>query len=118
MDILEGWEEISVVDMNFLKSKVRFVIVSIPEALSIEQLDGIFSELVKYEFSVSEIVVNNVIKDVENSEFLKEKAEQQKIYLDLIHTKYHDKNIIEVPSFPREVKGIDRLREVGKFLFT
>ena len=118
MDILEGWEETSITDMNFLKSKVRFVIVTIPEALAIEQLDDIFSELVKYEFSVNEIVINNVIKDIENSEFLREKAEQQKIYLDLIHTKYHNKNIIEIPSFSREVKGIDRLREVGKYLFT
>jgi arsenite-transporting ATPase len=117
MDILEGWEEISVIDMNFLKSKVQFVIVTIPEALSVEQLDGIFSELERYEFSVNELVINNVIKEVENSEFLQEKAEQQKVYLDLIHTKYHDKTIIEIPSFPREVKGIERLREVGKHLF-
>ena len=117
MDILEGWEQLSIEDMSFLKSKVRFVIVTIPEALSVEQLDGIFSELEKYEFSVNELVINNVIKEIGNSDFLQTKAEQQKIYLDLIHTKYHDKRIIEIPSFPKEVKGIDRLREVGKYLF-
>jgi anion-transporting ArsA/GET3 family ATPase len=62
------------------------------------------------------LIINNVIK-ADNSEFLKAKANQQKKYLDHIHTRYGEIPMIEVPMFPYELKGWDRLKEVEKILF-
>src|SRR4030042_5456384 len=36
LDIIKGWEELSAVDMDFLKQGVEFVLVTIPEALAVE----------------------------------------------------------------------------------
>ena len=45
LDILKRWEELSADNMDFLRNEVNFTMVTIPEALAVEQLEGIFQEL-------------------------------------------------------------------------
>ena len=116
LNILKRWEGLSAENRDFLRNEVIFNMVTIPEALAVEQLDYIFSELNKYGLKVQQLIINNVIK-TEESGFLRTKAEQQKGYLDLIHNKYSDLRIKELPMFPYELKGLDRLKEVAKILF-
>jgi len=116
-DIIKEWESLSGEDMDFLKHNVRFVMVTIPEALAIEQLDSIFDEFDKYGFKADQLVINNVIKEVGGSSFLQAKADQQKGYIQLLHRRYQGMTIVEVPLFSHEIKGIDRLREVERSLF-
>lgn len=118
LEILKGWEELSTEDMAFLKREVRFTLVTIAEALAIEQLDGILAEMARYEFKAEQLIVNNVIKEVGSSAFLKARADQQKHYLDLVQGKYSQLQFVEIPLFPHEIKGVDRLRLVEKQLFT
>ena len=117
LDIIKKWESLSGEDMDFLRYAVRFVIVTIPEALAIEQLDSIFGEFDKYGFKADQLVINNVIKEAGDSGFLQAKADQQKEYIELLYRKYQRMRIVEVPLFPHEIKGIDRLREVERSLF-
>ncbi len=116
LDILKGWETLSAKDMNFLRNEVGFVIVTIPEALAIEQLDGIFGEFRRYGLSIERLIINNVINDIE-SEFLRTKAAQQRSYIHILHNKYRDLAMIELPMFSQEIKGINKLREVESRLF-
>ncbi len=116
LDILKRWEELSAANMDFLKNDVYFTMVTIPEALAVEQLEGAFRELDKYGLTVKQIVINNVVK-TEESEFLKIKVRQQQTYLKHIYEKYSNLKIVELPMFPQEVKGLQKLREVGKILF-
>jgi arsenite-transporting ATPase len=116
LDILKRWEELSAVNMDFLKNDVDFTMVTIPEALAVEQLEGIFRELDKYGLSVNRMIINNVVK-IEESLFLLTKARQQRPYLKQIHDKYSYLKITELPMFPQEVKGVERLTEVSKILF-
>jgi arsenite-transporting ATPase len=116
LDIIRRWQKLSSDEMNFLKDDVKFVIVTIPEALAVEQLESVFLQLDRNGLEVQQLIINNVIK-ADNSEFLKAKANQQKKYLDHIHTGYGKIPMIEVPMFPYELKGWDRLKEVEKILF-
>jgi len=116
LDILGRWEELSAVDMEFLRNDVDFTMVTIPEALAVEQLEGTFRELERYGLAVRRIIVNNVVT-APDSDFLRTKAEQQWGYREHIRGRYSHLDIVEVPLFPREVKGLERLREVGKLLF-
>jgi arsenite-transporting ATPase len=93
------------------------VFVTIPEALAIEQLDGILAELDKNGFSAEQLIVNNVIKEIGDSAFLKTKSSQQMGYLGLIHRKYSLLQIVVIPLFPHEIKGIDRLRQIEQSLY-
>jgi len=102
--------------MDFLRNGVDFTMVTIPEALAVEQLDGIFQELNKYGLKVQQLIINNVVK-AEGSDFLQIKAGQQKPYLETIYDKYSDLKIVELPMFPYQLKGLGRLKEVEKILF-
>lgn len=117
LQILKSWEKLSAEDLKFLQDDVGFTLVTIAEALAIEQLDGILAELEKHGFKVQQLIVNNVIKEIGNSNFLKEKSNQQKRYLDRIYRKYSHLQIIEIPLFPHEIKGKERLRQIENKLF-
>jgi arsenite-transporting ATPase len=117
LDILKRWEAISAANMDFLRSEVDFTMVTIPEALAVDQLEGIFRELDRYGLKVKRLIINNVV-NTEESLFLRTKARQQRPYLNHIHENYSNLKIIELPMFPQEVKGLERLREVSKIAFT
>ena len=117
LDIIKGWESLSGQDMDFLRHGVRFVMVTIPEALAIEQLDSIFDEFDRHGLKAEQLVINNVIKEVDGSTFLRAKAEQQKGYVDLLRQKYQRMKMIELPLFPHEIKGIDSLKDIERSLF-
>jgi len=116
LDILKQWESLSAENMEFLRKNVNFTMVTIPEALAVEQLEGTFRELDKYGLAIKQIIINNVVK-IEESLFLRTKAREQRQYLKHIHEKYSGMQIIEIPMFPQEVKGLERLRGVEKILF-
>jgi len=116
LDILKRWEKLSADNMDFLRDRVRFTMVTIPEALAVEQLEGIFHKLNEYGLEVQQLIINNVVKE-EDSDFLLIKARQQKNYLEAIYDRYSDLKIIELPMFPYELKGLERLKEVERILF-
>ena len=117
LDILKRWERLSADNIRFLQHEVDFTMVTIPEALAVEQLQGVFAEMGKYGLKLKRMIVNNVVK-AEGSSFLLTKSQQQRQYLDLIYQKYPDLSIIELPMFPYEIKGLERIREVGRVLFS
>ena len=116
MDVIKGWEDLSGRNMGFLREKVEFVIVTIPEALAVEQLDDIFGEFDEYGLKIDRLVINNVIKDT-SSEFLISKARQQHMYINVLHDSYPDLKIAELPMFPHEIKGMNRLKDIQAELF-
>ena len=117
LDIIKGWEELSGEDMEFLRQGVSFVIVTIPEALAVEQLDGILEEMGRYGFHADQLVINNVIKEIGSSSFLQARADQQRGYIERLYRQYSEIRIVEVPLFPHEVKGLQRLHKVAEYLF-
>jgi arsenite-transporting ATPase len=116
LDILRRWERLSAEDMAFLRHEVDFTMVTIPEALAVEQLEGTFREMERYGLRVRRMIINNVVKS-EESDFLTIKAGQQRAYLEHIYQTYGHLDITELPMFPREIKGLERLREVEKILY-
>ena len=91
--------------------------VTIPEALAVEQLQGVFGEMGKYGLKLKRLIINNVVK-AGGSDFLVTKSQQQRQYLDIIYQQYPNLPIIELPMFPYEIKGLERIGEVGGVLFS
>jgi arsenite-transporting ATPase len=116
LDIIKRWERLSSDNMDFLRNKVRFIMVTIPEALAVEQFENVFRELNKYGLRVRQLIINNVVK-AKDSEFLSIKARQQEHYLEIIYNRYSELQIIELPMFPYELKGLGRLKEIEQILF-
>lgn len=116
LDIIEDWAELSAQDMEFLEREVEFNVVAIPEALSVQQLDNVFTEFAANAFEIHRLIVNNVIKAID-SDFLRTKRDQQQGYIKTIYAKRNGRQVVELPLFPYEIKGIGRLEEIGEALF-
>ena len=115
LDIIGDWERLSNEDIDFLRHTVRFTMVTIPEALAVRQLDTAFQEFDRYGLRIEQLNINNVIRD-EDSEFLRVRAEEQREYIRILRERYSAMKIIEIPMFPKEIKGWERLKKLGEYL--
>lgn len=115
LGVIREWQELSDRDMEFLRERVKFNMVTIAEALAIRQLDGIFSDFRGYGLEIDHIIVNQVIEKAD-SPFLESKARMQQSYLAELKGRY-ELNCSVLPLLPHEVKGIERIREVERRLF-
>ncbi len=115
MEIIARWRQLAADCMEFLRRDVIFSMVTIAETLSIQQLDGVVRELDRYGLRIGRLIVNNVVQ-VSDSAFLAQKRQQQQPHLERLRERYGNVPIIEIPLFPQEVRGIERLRSVGQLL--
>lgn len=118
LEIIRGWEELSQLDLDFLRREVGFVMVLIPEALAVQQLERAFQELGRSGLTVHGLIVNGVVRPEEAvSEFWRRRAEQQRRYLEFVRRSYGDLAVRVVPLFAEEPTGVDRLERVRAALF-
>jgi len=115
IEILGRWRDLAAECMAFLRKEVVLSMVTIPEALSVYQLDDVAEELARYELRIARLVVNNVVQEAD-SPFLEQKRRQQQLHLQRLRERYGDVPIVEIPLFSQEVRGVERLRAVGRLL--
>jgi arsenite-transporting ATPase len=116
LGVIKDWEQLSNKDMTFLREQVQFNLVTIAEALAVRQLHDIFEEFKSYGLGISHIVINQVVEDAD-SPFLRRKAQLQQKYLAEVEGSYGTDST-RVPLFPYEIKGVERLKEVERRLFS
>jgi arsenite-transporting ATPase len=115
LGVIKDWQQLSDNDMEFLRRKVEFNLVTIAEALAVHQIDGILAELQSYGLGVNHLIINQVVEE-RDSPFLQSRAEMQQAYIRELENKYAF-NFTTLPLFPNEIKGGERLREVERRLF-
>jgi arsenite-transporting ATPase len=115
LEILEGWSELAGLCKQFLREQTHFMLVTIAEALAVEQLELACTELLQHRFQLTRIVVNNVIRE-RDSTFLQKKAELQAPHLQRLHERFQPIELVEVPLFAQDVRGLEALRQVGALL--
>lgn len=98
------------------KNKTHFWIVTIPEQMSIYESERARKMLESYGINVTGVIVNQLIPK-NKCEFCQARREMQQKNLKLIHEKFSDVKIKEIPLFKHEVKGYDKLEIIGKMLF-
>ena len=112
MTVLSRWAELAAACMTFLHEEVSFSMVTIAEALAVEQLPGVFAELGRYDLRVDRVIVNNVVTAAD-SDFLKKKAAQQRVQMGVLRQRYGHLPVIEIPLLPGEVRGVAALRQIA-----
>ena len=117
LGVLNSWKELSQQVWEFLQQHTEFVVVTIPEALSLHQTERILKEVQGYGITPSRIIVNGVIRE-SDSEFLHRRQVMQEKYITEIRSLYgKELEINEVLLLPSEVKGVRSLRPLEKELF-
>lgn len=96
--------------------KTEFVIVMIPEMMAVLETERLLRALYEYEIPVHNIIVNMIIPPNPNCEFCDSRRKMQQKNLVEIKELYNDFNIKELYMQANEIRGIDKLRELGKIL--
>jgi arsenite-transporting ATPase len=98
------------------KSRCEFIPVCIPEAMAIMETGRLLKDLDNFGIIAQQIIVNNVMLS-EDCDFCKRSKAGQLPYLNEIKETFSNFNSVEVPKFAEEIKGIDTLNQLKKFLF-
>ena len=95
---------------------VKYLIVTIPEALGVKLTERVIGELEDSQLKVENIIINNVVKEGD-CEFHRKRKEMQEQYIDFLKNRHHDKNVLLIYCAPYEIKGMERIMEISRALF-
>lgn len=119
-EIIESWKELARRVTQFFSDpdNVAFILVTIPEALGVYQSQRVIKDFKQHGLDVRHMIINDVVRDHHDCDFLRQRAEMQRPYLEMLKDEYGDQmTLVELPLLPYEVKGVERLREVEQILF-
>ncbi len=99
-------------------SQTAFRLVVTPEEMAIYEARRALRTLNHYEIPVDMVIVNKVMpKRAEECEFCRTRREMEEKRLELVEKYFGDKEIVQVPMFAEEVRGLDKIREVAEVLY-
>ena len=120
LGIIEEWRRLAENILSMLRDEhTKAFLVTIPEALGVNQTRRVKRELDDYEIKVSAVIVNYLVpeEEAERSEFNRKRREMQLRYLKEIESLFSDElRIIVLHLLPFEVKGLKAIGEVERRL--
>jgi arsenite-transporting ATPase len=119
LELIGSWRELAEEITDFFKdpANTAFVLVTIPEALGVYQTQRLVGEFARFGLQVRHLIINHVITDPDSG-FLRARQAMQAPYIHMLQEAYGRRmTIIQVPQFPHEIKGVERLRVLEKVLF-
>lgn len=119
LEIIKSWRALAEEVTDFLRDpkKTKFMLVTIPEALGVYQTRRLVREFKRQGFDISYLIINNVIKEPDCA-FHRKRREMQVAYIEMLVREYGEEmEIIRLPLFPYEMKGVERLKELERVLF-
>ncbi len=97
-------------------STTAFLLVVNPDKLSILESRKVAELLERFHIEVSAVIVNRVLPDEADGEFLEARREQERIYRGEIDRVFASIPRVVVPLLEHDVYGLDSLRDVGRRL--
>lgn len=97
-------------------TKCEFIPICIPESMAIMETSRLLSDLSKSEIFTRQIIINNVM-ELEECSFCKKRKTAQLKYINEITETFKYSNIVTVPMFPEEIKGLGALQHLKMILF-
>ncbi len=94
----------------------QFVIVMIPEAMAVFETQRLLASLNAWQIPANYIIVNQLVPENPNCKFCTARRQMQQANLEDIRDIYQGINILEVPLFDREIRGIEELENLAEIL--
>ena len=120
LKIIKEWEHLAQVVLEMLKDEgTQALLVTIPEALGVNQTQRVANDLEKFGLHIGGVIINNVLtEEAANTGFYRSRREMQLKYVEEIERTYSDSMpVVKLPLQPFEVKGVEALRKVEELLF-
>ena len=108
--------DLRMVMKTFTDRKTEFVPVTIPEAMGVEETGDLRSALQNQKINVRSVIINRANLVVEDCDFCAHRVKDQERYIREIFEKGEKYNVIQMPLFPHEITGLERLSEFGNVL--
>ncbi|MCW1929195.1 ArsA family ATPase [Bhargavaea beijingensis] len=89
--------------------KTGFIFVLNPERLPILETEKAVSLLGRHHLHVRTLIVNKVLPEEADGEFLRERRVHERGYLKLIEETFEEQELIRVPLFPRDITSMEDL---------
>ncbi len=120
LKIIAEWEELSKSVLGMLKDGgTKAFLVTIPEALGVNQTQRVAKELERFGINISGVIVNYVLTpNAAKIEFNRRRREMQMKHIMALEEQYGGMMpVVLMPLLPFEVKGIEAVGEVERLLF-
>ena len=95
----------------------EFVPVTIPEPMSIYEIERLAQLLEKARIPVNSVIANRIIIEDNKCNFCLARKKEQEKYIKEIEEKFASYSLLKMPLFPREIRGIEDLTLYGEILF-
>ncbi|MDP1538571.1 MAG: ArsA family ATPase [bacterium] len=94
----------------------QFLMISIAEEMGIRQMGDLGQSLEKLNVFYHYIILNMILP-VSLCRFCLTKREDQEKYISRVKKEYPKKEIVLIPLFPHDIRGIESLQKLSKFIF-
>ena len=99
------------------KEQTRFVLVTIPEAMSIRETQRYLELLREQGVPVRDLIVNRLEEEHDGCEYCHARVQTQRPWIKEIAKSFGDLHLHYVPLAAEEVRGIDDLKQIGKLIW-
>lgn len=113
-DIKDRMSEVKAVLEDPKKTTIRLVVN--PERMVINETKRAYSYLCLYGLTVEALIINRVYPDNMDGYF-KDKMEEQKEYMQMIHDAFDPMKMMSAKLMPKEMLGPDRLDQMADMIF-
>lgn len=97
--------------------QTSFTLVTIPEAMSVLETERYLELLREQGVPVRDLIVNRVEQEHEDCKYCRARVRTQRPWLKQIATLFGEFRLHYVPLQPKEVRGIDDLKKLGKLIW-
>jgi len=99
-------------------SKTEFVAVTIAEAMGMLETEDLLSDIMNLGITCGHLIINMIIPPTRCS-FCSAKRKEQTGYIKEVdhNSKYKEHIITKIPLFPHEIRGIENLTELSRFMY-
>ena len=99
------------------KEQTSFTLVTIPEAMGVRETERYLEVLSEQGVPVRDLIVNRVEQEHDACEYCRARVGSQRPWMKEIASMFSDLKIHYVPLQPKEVRGIDDLKRIGKLIW-
>ncbi|QHS21953.1 ArsA family ATPase [Virgibacillus sp. MSP4-1] len=118
-DVLQARKEkfINVRDILLDPEKTGFTFVLIPERLPILETDKAVKQLDSYHLHVRTLIVNKVLPEHADGDFLRKRRQQEETYLQEIRKTFKKQDRLHIPLYEEDVSDMEKLTEFANQLW-
>ena len=99
------------------REQTSFTLVTIPEAMAVRETERYLELLREQEVPVRDLIVNRVEQEHDNCPYCHARVRSQQPWIKEIEKDFRDLKFHYVPLQPKEVRGIDNLKKIGKLIW-